>query len=135
MTTPNPNNRRSLLTAYIDEKSREPFAYGTNDCIMVTAGAVEAITGVDHAAEYRGCYTTLAGGKKLIGKSPLRFVADRFAAIPEGQAGAHDGDIAVMRQGREWAFGVFIGAHVYAQAESGMGILPRSRAVKAFRVQ
>lgn len=126
------NNRRAILSAYIDQKSSEPFAYGTNDCLMVAAGAVEALTGVDHAAEYRGRYTSLAAGRRLIGKTLLEFVGERFPSIHPAQA--VDGDIAVIRQGHDWVFGIVIGAHVYAQTEAGMGILPRSQAARAFRI-
>lgn len=126
-------NRRAILSDYVDAKTREPFAYGVNDCLMVAAGAVEALTGVDHAAEFRGRYTSLAEGKRLIGGSLLKFVADKFPEIAPSHA--QDGDIAVVKQGREWGFGIFIGAFVYAQTETGMGILPRSQARKAFKVE
>jgi len=130
--TPNANNRRSILSAYIDAKEREPFAWGTNDCLMVVAGAVQAVTGVDHAADFRGRYSSFAAGKRLVGKSLLLFVAERFPMTHPSMA--HDGDIAAIRQGRDWAFGIFIGPHIYAQAENGMGILPRSAAKMAFKV-
>lgn len=126
------HNRLPILSKYIDEKAREPFAYGTNDCLMVVAGAIEAITGVDHAAEYRGKYRSLSGARRLLGMSFLRFIGERLPSIHPAKA--VDGDVAVLRHGKGWAFGIFVGAHVYAQAETGMGILPRSMAVKAFQV-
>jgi hypothetical protein len=132
MTAPNPNNRRSILSAYVAAKEREPFAWGSNDCVMMVAGAVEAITGVDHAAEFRGRYSSMAAAKRIAGKSLLEFVSDRFEKIHPSEA--FDGDIAALRQGREWAFGIFIGPFIYAQTKQGMGILPRSAAKAAFRV-
>lgn len=129
---PRKDNWRSALIAYVDQQADRPFAYGVNDCLLVTAGAVEAMTGVDHAADYRGRYTSLSGGKKLVGKSPLRVVADLFPEIRPSMAG--DGDIAACRQGKDWAFGVLIGAHFYVQTQAGLGILPRSAACKAFKV-
>lgn len=125
-------NWRSALIDYIDQQAREPFAYGTNDCLLVVAGAVALMTGVDHAEPYRGRYTTLSGAKKLLGKSLLRTVRDLFEEIPPPKA--HDGDIGAIKQGREFAFGVMIGPHLYVQTKDGMGILPRTDAVRAFRV-
>jgi len=126
-------NRRKILSDYVDETERTPFSYGSHDCLLWVAGAVERMTGVDHAEPYRGRYTTLAGGKKLIGKSLLKFVGETFPAIPVSRA--DDGDIAAVRQGREFGFGIFIGAQIYLPTLSGLGILPRGDAVKAFEVR
>lgn len=125
-------NRTAVLSAYIDETERIPFAYGTNDCLLWLAGAVERLTGFDHAADYRGRYTTLAEGKRLVGMTLLRFVGGKYAPIHPSRAA--DGDIAALRQGREWAFGMFIGPQIYVQTEHGLGILPRGDAVKSFRI-
>lgn len=126
------DNWRPALIDYIDQQTREPFAYGANDCLLVVAGAVHVMTGVDHAAAYRGRYTTLSGGKRLLGCSPLKFVGGLSEEIHPSRA--RDGDIGAARSGREFAFGIFIGAHLYVQTESGMGILPRRDAIKAFKV-
>jgi len=126
-------NRRKILSDYVDETERTPFAYGTHDCLLWVAGAVERLTGVDHAADYRGRYASLAAGKRLIGMSLLKFVGERLPQIDVAKA--RDGDVAVVRQGREWGFGIFIGALIYLPTISGLGILPRSRAAKAFEVR
>lgn len=125
-------NRTAVLSDYIDRVKRAPFAYGINDCLLVVAGAVELLTGVDHAEPFRGKYDSLAGGKRLIGMSLLKFVRARLEEIKPVRA--TDGDVGAVRQGREWGFGVFIGPHLYVQTAEGIGILPRSAAAKAFRV-
>jgi hypothetical protein len=124
---------RSKLLAFLDSQEREPFAYGVNDCLLMTAGAVAAVTGVDHAAPYRGRYTTLRGGKRVIGMTPLDLVASILPEILPVEAG--DGDIAAKRESAEWSFGVIVGAHFYVRTETGLGILPRGDAEKAFRVE
>lgn len=125
-------NRRAVLSDYIDRVAGRKFEWGVNDCLIMVAGAVELLTGVDHAEGYRGRYSSLAEGKKLIGKSLLRFVSER--AKPIDPVRAVDGDVGAVRQGREWGFGVFIGPHLYVMTEDGIGILPRTDAVKAFKV-
>jgi hypothetical protein len=47
---------------------------------------------------------------------------------------AVDGDIGALKQGKEWGFGVFVGPYLYVMTETGIGILPRRDAVKAFKV-
>jgi hypothetical protein len=126
-------NWHSKLLAYIDQQERKPFAYGVNDCLLMTAGAVEALTGVDHAHAFRGKYQSMQEGRALIGKSVLKFVRSKFPEC-DHPTQADDGDIAAMRVGREWTFGVLIGPHFYVQTETGLGILPRHEAQKAFKV-
>jgi hypothetical protein len=41
------------LHAFIEARKREPFCWGKNDCCIFTADAIEAMTGVDVAADYR----------------------------------------------------------------------------------
>jgi hypothetical protein len=43
-----------------------PFAWGTNDCATFCADAIEAITGTDIAAEFRGRYENELGALKAI---------------------------------------------------------------------
>lgn len=125
-------NRRAILSDYIDSVAGKRFQWGVNDCLIMVAGAVELLTGVDHADGFRGRYNSLAEGKALIGTTLLRFVAERLDGIRT--VDATDGDVGAVKQGREWGFGVFIGPYLYVMTETGIGILPRSDAVKAFKV-
>lgn len=125
-------NRKAVLSEYVDRMAGRRFQWGVNDCLIMVAGAVELLTGVDYAEQFRGRYSSLAEGKKLIGTSLLRFVGARLEAIDPVRA--VDGDVGALKQSREWGFGVFIGPHLYVMTETGIGILPRSDAVKAFRV-
>jgi len=125
-------NRTAILADYVDRVAGRKFQWGVNDCLIMVAGAVELLTGVDHADGFRGRYGSLAEGKKLIGTTLLRFVAARLQPIEAVRA--IDGDVGAVKQGREWGFGVFIGPYLYVMTENGIGILPRTDAVKAFRV-
>lgn len=125
-------NRPAVLSDYIDRVTGQPFQWGVNDCLIMVAGAVELLTGIDYAEGFRGRYSSLAEGKKLIGVSLLRFVADRLESIEPVRA--VDGDVMAVKQGKEWAFGVVVGAFIYTMTEKGIGILPRGDASKAFKV-
>jgi len=125
-------NRTAILSDYIDRVASRPFQWGVNDCLIMAAGAVELLTGVDHAEGFRGRYSSLAEGKKLIGTTLLRFVGSKLEAIDPVRA--VDGDIGALKQDKDWGFGVFIGPHLYVMTETGIGILPRSHATKAFKV-
>jgi hypothetical protein len=125
-------NRTAVISDYIDRVAARPFQWGVNDPMMLLAGVVELLTGVDHGEGLRGRYSSCAEGKKLIGMTPLRFVGARLDMIEPVRA--VDGDIAAVRQGREFGFGVFMGALIYTMTVNGIGILPRRDAVKAFKV-
>lgn len=45
---------------YLTSAARLKFKYGTFDCCLFVANAIQAITGVDVAAEMRGTYVTAA---------------------------------------------------------------------------
>lgn len=126
-------NRKRILSDYFDRVAARPFQWGVNDCLIMVAGAVELMTGVDYADGYRGRYKSLAEGKELIGMTLLQFVGSRLPRIRVVEAS--DGDVGAVKQsGRDWGFGVFLGPHLYVMTETGIGILPRSDAVRAFRV-
>jgi len=125
-------NRKAILSDYVDRVAARPFQWGVNDCLIMVAGAVELLTGVDYAEGYRGQYSSLAQGKKLIGTTLLRFVGARLETIEPVRA--LDGDVGAVKQSKEWGFGIFIGPYLYVMTETGIGILPRSDAVKAFKV-
>lgn len=127
-------NRTAILSDFVDEMVARPFVWGESDSVMMVADAVQRLTDVDHAAPYRGRYDSCAAGRRLLGVSVLRFILERFEAL-EHQSRAVDGDIGGVKQGREWVFGIFIGAQLYMQTKDGLGILPRSDAAKAFRVR
>ena len=54
------------LAQYVARVAREGFLLGRHDCALFAAGGVEAVTGTDPAASWRGAYDTLAGGVRLI---------------------------------------------------------------------
>lgn len=56
------------LTAYIGSawKNPQPHQFGVMDCCLYAAGAVEALSGVDIAADWRGTYDDLESAQVLV---------------------------------------------------------------------
>lgn len=54
------------LSAYITAAWDRPFDWGQHDCILHSASAVEAQTGVDIAADYRGRYSDKASAAAIL---------------------------------------------------------------------
>lgn len=123
---------RNRLDAYLDEKTREPFEYGTNDCALFVAGAVNAMTGFDPAEGFRGRYHTSAQAQRSLLSHGYEKVTEMarqfFREIHPSRA--QIGDLAVA----EDALGVIGGPMIFVLREDGLGQVPLSLATSAFEV-
>lgn len=128
---------RRRLAGYLAEVGRAPFRPGAHDCALFVAGAVRAMTGVDLAAQYRGRYTTLRGGYRVLRKEGvadhIALAAAIFEEVPT--AFAQVGDVAVMPSEIDGgALGVVQGEMVYVLQPAGMALVSRMHMERAFRV-
>lgn len=111
-----------------------PFAWGTNDCALFAADAIQAFTGVDIAAEFRGvdgkpAYTDEASAMALIAKVTGGSTIEDAAAWCAEKHGlvewsnplfAQRGDLVLVENaGRLISGVVHLCGHVAAMAESG----------------
>ena len=78
-------------------RANTPFAWGGNDCCMFPADAIEAITGEDIAADFRGRYSTEAEAFALIATVTGKASA---AAEAVGDAAAYCAEKAGMKEWR-----------------------------------
>ena len=127
---------RPRLVAYIEEVRARPFSYGSHDCALFAAGAVEAVTGDDLAVAWRGNYGSLKEGLTRLQEVGA---ADHLAVVssflePVQPAFAQVGDIAVLVAPGIPALGIFEGEMILVLREDGLGRVPREAATQAFRV-
>ena len=124
------------LIEYLSFSARKAFQPGLHDCALFSAGAVAAMTGVDFAANWRGRYTTLSGGARLLRRAGHDdHIALAAACLKEiAPAFAAPGDLAVLPQGGAMVLGVVQGERVYVLTQNGLGLLHLSDAARAFRV-
>lgn len=55
-----------VLTAYLAQAGRKPFAWGELDCFLFAADWIERVTGIDPSGEYRGAYTNAREARNLM---------------------------------------------------------------------
>jgi hypothetical protein len=127
------------LTAYLSSVAALPFEAGKLDCALFTAGAVAAMTGVDHARGWRGKYRSLAKGRKVLEKAGFAdHVALAASLYPEvAPIMAQEGDIAVVpaEDGEiGFALGIVQGPMIYVMGHTGLTLVPLTSATRAFRV-
>lgn len=132
------------LSAFIDANRSRSFEWGQWDCILMACSAVEAQTGVDPAAEYRGRYTDKEGAMlalRELGKGTLiRTMNDVFPRRPVGKA--RRGDLVMFDGAAGVCMGgqaLFVGEERLAEAagvrmREGLIAIPRALWTRAWSV-
>ena len=54
------------LGALLDGARKRPFSFGEWDCALFGAAVIEALTGEDHGAPFRGRYRTVRGYRRAL---------------------------------------------------------------------
>ncbi|MEJ5079806.1 DUF6950 family protein [Ochrobactrum sp. MYb379] len=138
MTIKRYHDWRTRLSAYLYEVAHKPFQWGVHDCALFAAGAVEAMTGEDFAADYRGKYKTLIGGLRKLRKSGFDDHAAMAASLFEEchPSSAHVGDLAAIETDQGIALGVVQGQRIYVLRpdQAGIGTVALLDAKRTFHV-
>lgn len=125
------------LMQFIAERARTPIDPAGPVCAEFVAGAIEAMTGARLGLEWRGKYPTAVAGLRALRAAGyadhVALAADMFDEIPA--AFACPGDIAVLpgRLGIR-VLGIVQGPNIYVQAKNGIGAVPLTDAISAFKV-
>ncbi|MGE6740255.1 DUF6950 family protein [Allorhizobium pseudoryzae] len=130
---------RRRFEAVCDDWKREPFSWGDNDCAVGLVGRlVEAVTGQDLTAQYRGQYDDAESAYRQMRRAGFTNLADMVASIlPEiHPSQAKIGDVAAFRTDSPFGFalGVVNGERVLLLREVGFGTLDLLEAERAFKV-
>ena len=126
------SNWEDDLSVYLAGKAQEPFCWGSHDCALFAASAVEAMTGTDPAADFRGQYDSQTGARaalRSIGHGTLlKTYQARFAEI--APAFAKRGDLIW----NGFAIGVCNGPDAVFLGDDGLVLVPRLKWKRAFEV-
>lgn len=112
-----------------------PFVWGSHDCCLWAADVVLSLTGVDHAADWRGTYDSAAGGARLVAElGGVREIATRAlgAAISPRMAGV--GDLVLVEQDGREMLAVCNGVEALAVGPSGLELVGMGAVLAAWRV-
>lgn len=106
------------MSDYLAGHREAVFAWGQCDCVLFVAGAIEAMTGIDPAADIRGRYKSQAGAGRAIKRTGFadlgELVSSKFDEVPP--VFAHRGDV-VMAGG---SLGICVGgAALFVGEEDG----------------
>lgn len=135
-----PNWERHMDAA-ITARIPQTFQRGITDCVMTIADIIEAYTGADIAKDYRGQYSDDLGAWRIIeraGGDLGKMLADRMAELGAKEISpkfAGRGDLAFIYRGRlDQALAIFTGAGLLTPDKVGFKTVPRSEALRAWRI-
>lgn len=124
------------LIAYLRQCGDAPFRPGKLDCAKFASGACKAMTGEDILCDIN--YRTIESGLKQLQKMGYADHIEYFALHYPERASilmAQRGDlVAIEDDGGNLALGVVQGEMVYVMGLTGLGLLPLTKAKKAFAV-
>ncbi|WP_370269248.1 hypothetical protein [Nioella sp.] len=117
---------RGRLYRWLAEIAPQPHVYGEHDCALFASGAIRAMHGVDPAENWRGRYTTLAGGLRLLRRDGFQSHVDVLARLgrPVTPALAQIGDFAVVDTPEMPALGIVTGSQLQLLRLDGLASLP-----------
>lgn len=120
------------LNEFLQQRESVPFAWGTNDCATFSADAIEVMTGIDIARDFRGKYSTETGALRAIQKIAGGTTLGDAAAYCANKCGmaerafplqAKRGDLVLVKNGdgNEIAGIVALnGRHVLSPGDAGL---------------
>src|SRR4051812_38936672 len=108
------------LEAFARERAGAPFAWGSNDCALFAADAVQAITGERVCEELRGHETAREAIRMLRALGGVRSVAAAALGEPIPVLMAAIGDVVVIEAGKREALAVCNGGTAIAPGPCGM---------------
>lgn len=122
------------LSAFVRSRAGMPFEWGRNDCCLFTVDAVQAVTGTDHAAGFRG-YTTVLGAARIVERQGgIRQLAIDAWGEPVSPLRAGVGDaVLVINEGRE-LLAVCNGTTAIGPGPEGIAVMDMSAAVAAWKI-
>ena len=132
------------LSRFIADHRDHPHEWGEWDCILMASSAIEAMTGTDPAAEYRGRYNDERGAAQAlrdIGEGTLVKTIDaQLERAPVSMA--RRGDLVEVKGSIGVCIGgvaVFVGEERFAEnagiaPRQGLVTIPRTEWVRAWKV-
>ena len=123
------------LNKIIKESQSKPFVWGQHDCCLFAADVVMELTGIDHAADLRGTYSTMTEAARVIKRNGgIRSIVTNALGAEINPKLAQRGDIVLIDGDYGETLSVCIGAVVVAPGSNALYGRPLSNAITAWRV-
>lgn len=127
------------LDAFLESRKQTAFAWGEHDCCLFACDAIQTITGVDLAADYRGKYSTAKEALDLMGEEDIGDMMTRIGAqhgvVEVPVAYAQRGDAVLVEHEHE-ALGIVAlsGVDVWVPGELFLVRAPIETVLRAWKI-
>lgn len=125
---------RTRFEALVRARMTSPFDWGVHDCCLWAADATAAITGHDHAAAWRGTYSTAAQAARLLHQLGGIHALAALAGPPCAPLRAGVGDVGLVQSGGQDLLAVCTGTHWLVPGTNGLAAHPLDAACAAWKV-
>jgi len=130
------------LFYFIEQRRREPFVWGRNDCCLFAADAVLAVCGVDIARRWRDAYHSSEEAHLILKKKhggpggiaeamELAALEHGFVEVPASNA--RRGDVVLIDTPSGKALSICIGDKLAAMGQEGIVFPPLREGLRAWR--
>jgi hypothetical protein len=122
------------LADFAKSRASMPFEWGRNDCCLFTVDAGLAMTGVDHAAPFRG-YTTALGAARVVERNGgIRQLATDAWGEPVMPLMAGVGDaVLLLNEGRE-LLAICNGTSALGPGPDGVAVMDMGAAIAVWKI-
>ena len=111
------------------------FSWGGSDCCLFVCDGIEAMTGTDPGARWRGLYLSEKGARRVLrDNGGVRGLASLILGEPIPPPLAGRGDVVLIDTPDGEALALCIGANIAAQGATGIEFHPPSAAKAAWKV-
>lgn len=127
-------NWRQDLMFFVQSVASSEIDFGTHDCALFVAGAVDVQTGSNFLGEWVGKYSSATEGLLQLNRlgfaDHVEIIAANLSEVPV--AFGQEGDVAAVGD----ALGIVQGAGIYVLRQPrGIGLVPLTDATRMFRVE
>lgn len=133
---PRENDWDHRLARVTEKHMRLSGEWGATDCLLTVGEAIEAVTGNDPFAAYRGRYKTERGAARVMRRNGCKDVEAVLARLfqPVGRLLAQRGDVGTVMQGGALTAGYVTEYGFAAKGPNGLIFHPVTEIVSAFKV-
>jgi len=127
----------TALARYIEQCRSIPFKWGEHDCATFCAGAVQAITGEDLFAPFRGLYADEESAGAIVAEwaeGDYEALITGIVGEPKAVEFANRGDIVLSLRYRLPTIGVCVGERSAFVTKKGLTFAPTIDSEKAWSI-
>lgn len=122
------------LAEFIESRQERAFLWGESDCCLFVCDVIEAITGEDPGARWRGLYSSEKGARRVLRDNDgVAGIATLVLgpSVPPALAGR--GDVVLIDTPNGEALAICLGDKIAAQGLDGIAFVPTAFAKVAWK--